>query len=103
MTYVHNVFFTCSPEASPADIDAQIADGKALLAKIPSVRELKTGRRDETMQRDVNITDYNIGLTALFDDKAGHDLYADHPLHLEYIGNHKANWAKVAVYDYIAG
>jgi hypothetical protein len=100
MNYVHCVFFSCNPDVAPAEIDAQITDAQELLGKIPSVLLVRSGRRDATMQRDVNATDYDIGLTVLFDDKAGLQLYADHPLHLEYVGKYKRNWQKIRVYDY---
>lgn len=101
MNYVHCVYFTCNPDVPASQIDAQVADAADLLGKIPSVRLVRSGRRDVAMQRDVNATDYDIGLTVLFDDKAGLQLYADHPLHLEYIGKYKQNWQRVRVYDFV--
>jgi hypothetical protein len=102
MTYVHCVFFSCKPDLSAADIDAQIADAQNLLARIPTVRLVRSGRRDATMQRDVNVKDYDIGLTVLFDDKAGLQTYADHPLHLEYVAKYKPNWTGIRVFDFAA-
>lgn len=102
MNYVHCVFFTCHPHTPAADVDAQIADAQSLLAGIPTVRLVRSGRRDTTMQRDVNVTDYEIGLTVLFDDKAGLQVYADHPLHVDYVARHKKNWQSIRVYDFEA-
>ncbi|HQE26679.1 MAG TPA: Dabb family protein [Phycisphaerae bacterium] len=102
MKYVHCVFFSCKPETADADIEAQIADAQNLLGHIPTVRLVRSGRRDATMQRDVNVKDYDIGLTVLFDDKAGLQTYADHPLHLEYVGKYKQNWAAFRVFDLTA-
>jgi hypothetical protein len=102
MNYVHSVYFTCKPQTSPAQIGAQIADAQNLLCQIPSVRLVRSGRRDPAMRRDVNITDFDIGLTVHFDDPAGLKLYADHPLHLEYVGKYKPNWQQVRVFDYQA-
>jgi len=102
MTYVHCVFFTLKPGTAKPEIDAQVAGGQELLANIPTVRHLETGRRDETMSRDVSVTDFDLGLVVLFDNKAGHDVYADHPLHLEYIKRHKAHWARIRVFDYLS-
>ncbi|MDM8008214.1 MAG: Dabb family protein [Phycisphaerae bacterium] len=99
MAYVHCVFFTLKPDTPESEIDAQIAGGQELLAGIPTVRRLETGRRDETMNRDVSVTDFDLGLVVLFDDKAGHDVYADHPLHLEYIKRYKPQWAGIRVFD----
>lgn len=102
MKYVHCVFFTCKPGTPAAAIEAQIADGQELLAKIPTIRLLRTGRRDADMQREVSITDFEIGLVVMCDDKPNYEVYADHPLHMEYIRRHKAIWDRVRVCDYEA-
>ena len=102
MAYIHCVFFTFKPRTPPAEIEAQIASGRELLAKVPTVARLETGHRDETMNRDVSVTDFELGLVVFFDDKAGHDVYATHPLHMEYISRHKACWTRVRVFDYVS-
>ncbi len=100
--FVHCVFFTCKADTPQSEIDSLIADGAKLLAKIPSVRRIDCGRRDPRMQRDVNDKDYTVGLLVIFDDKAGHDLYNDHPLHKQYVEKHKDYWAGVRVFDFTA-
>jgi hypothetical protein len=102
MNYVHTVYFTFAPGTTDADIDAQIADGHELLARIPTVRSIHTGRRDATMQRDVSMIDFDLGLSVLFDDRAGHDVYADHPIHLDYIARNRDKWTAVRVADFEA-
>ena len=99
MIYVHCVFFTFKPGTAKSEIDAQIASGRELLAKVPTVRKLDTGQRDPEAVRDVNDKDYEVGLVVCFDNRAGHDDYATHPLHLEYIRRHKLHWAGVRVFD----
>jgi hypothetical protein len=94
------VFFTCKPGTSTEDIAAQIADARALLSRIPTVRTVHTGRRDVDMQRPVSITDFDIGLLVICDHKADYQVYADHPLHMEYIGKHKNIWERLRVMDY---
>jgi hypothetical protein len=98
-TIVHAVFFELKPGLS----DAQVRDfieGCYRLADIPSVRQIEVGPRDERMQREVNDQKFGIGLVVYFDDKAGHDLYQDHPIHLEMIQNHREKWAGVRVFDF---
>lgn len=102
MAYVHCVFFTCKPETAASAVDAQIADAKNLLAQIPTVRGVQSGRRDTAMQREVSVTDFDIGLVVKYDDKAGYQIYADHKLHMDYIGRHKTMWSRVRVFDYEA-
>lgn len=103
MSYVHNVYFAFRPDASDRDFEAQIADANELRAKIPTVRLVLSGRRDATVQRDVSLTDFDLGLTVHFDNRAGLDTYSDHPLHLEFVNRHKGNWSSVRVCDFDAG
>lgn len=100
--FVHCVFFNMKPGTPEAEIDSLIADAHMLLAKVPSVRKIDSGRRDARMTRDVNVTDYAVGLVVYFDDKAGHDLYSEHPLHMEYVNKHQEHWASVRVFDFTA-
>ncbi len=99
--FVHCVFFTLKPELTDDQVEEFIRDCYALKA-IPSVRKLDAGRRDERMKRDVNVTDYQIGLVVYFDDLAGHDVYSDHPIHAKLIEKHKDQWASVRVFDFTA-
>lgn len=100
--YVHAVFFTCKPGTPEAEIDALVSDGHALLAKVPSVRQVESGRRDLSAARDVNVTDYDVGLVVRFDDKAGYDAYEAHPIHRQYVDKHKPHWSNVRVFDFVS-
>ncbi len=102
MRYIHVVCFTLKPGTPDDRLRAQIADADALLAGIPTVRMVRSGPRDQTMQRPVSVTDFDIGLVVVFDDKAGYEVYADHPLHLEYVQRHRDGWSRVAVIDFQA-
>ncbi len=101
-TYVHAVFFTMKPGISDADIDALVKDASELLAKIPTVRRVQSGRRDHQMTRDVNDQQFEVGLVVHFDDRAGHDVYQTHELHLQYVARNKEKWSAVRVYDFVA-
>lgn len=100
--FVHVVLFTVKPATPDDRIDAQVADAYTLLATIPTVRHIQSGRREQAMQREVNNREFEIGLVVHFDDKAGHDVYAAHETHLAYVEKHKAIWAKVEVSDFVA-
>ena len=100
--YVHAVFFTAKPDTPAGEIDALIQDGHDLLAKIPCVRRLQTGRRDPAAVREFNDKEYTVGLLVLFDDKQGYDEYEAHPLHQQYVEKHKPHWADVRVCDFVA-
>lgn len=98
-TLVHAVFFELKPGLSDAQI-RDFIDGCYRLAEIPSVRQIEVGPRDPRMQREVNDQKFGIGLVVYFNDKAGHDLYQDHPIHLEMIEKHRDKWAGVRVFDF---
>ncbi|HOB73343.1 MAG TPA: Dabb family protein [Phycisphaerae bacterium] len=99
--FVHAVFFTLKEGTPEAQIDSQIADAEQLLAKIPSVRKIDSGRRDVRLNRDVNDKSFTVGLVVYFDDKEGYDVYSTHPLHLQYMDKYKAHWAGVKVFDFL--
>ena len=100
--YVHAVFFTFKEGTPPNEMDALVKDSIEQLSKIPSVRKIDSGPRDTQAVRGVNVTDFDIGLVVYFDDKAGYDLYEDHPIHVDYVQKHRENWSQVRVFDFIA-
>jgi len=78
-----------------------IADTQKLLAKIPSVREIRAGKPAEKASARA-AKDYQVGLLVLFDDVDGLHAYTDHPLHKEFVAYHEKNFEKVVVYDFLA-
>ena len=87
-----------TPEATVADRDQIVADCRTLLMQVPTVRTLYAGIAANT-PRDVVDNSYAVGLTVLFDDKAGYDVYETDPFHLQFIERNKATWTRVVVYD----
>lgn len=61
------------------------------------------GTRVEELDREVNATDFDVALHVVFDSKASHDLYQEHPRHLEFIEKNKDLWGGVRVYDSYLG
>lgn len=98
--FVHTVFFWMKPGVSDADRQQLLRDCLELLGKVPTVKEIRVGRPAQT-PRDVVDNSYDVGLTVMLADKAAHDIYQQHPLHLEFIKRNKQNWVRVQVYDYI--
>jgi hypothetical protein len=97
---VHTVYFGLH-EGTSDDACAQlIEDCRTLLAQVPTVRQIWAGPPAGT-PRDVVDNSYGCGLTVLFDDRAGHDVYQDHPLHYDFIERNKAIWQRVQVYDFV--
>jgi uncharacterized membrane protein len=98
--FVHTVIFYLKKDAPAGEIDAVITDAHKMLAKIPSVRELKCGRPAEKTTPGFGVKDYQVGLLVLFDNDAGLKAYDEHPLHKEYVQKHLPHIEKVVVYDF---
>src|SRR5580765_1159495 len=96
---VHTVFFWLKDSAPAGERERVAASCRELLAKIPTVRHLWAGAPAQTPKRDVIDASYDVGLTVILDDLPAHDVYQEHPLHLEFIARHKPNWKRVQVYD----
>ncbi len=97
--FIHTVYFWQRRGTPPGARDQLMRDCRELLGKIPSVRQLWSGPPAMT-PRDVVDNTYDVGLTVVLDDRAGHDLYQEHPLHQEFVARNKSHWQRVAVYDF---
>lgn len=94
---VHTVFFWLRPDLS----EAERADFRAGLESLRAVPDttIYIGTPAATGDRPVIDASYDFCLTVLLPDVAAHDVYQDHPAHLDFIANHKAKWTRVLVYD----
>jgi hypothetical protein len=98
--FVHTVYFWLTEDA-PASAAAQlIEDCRSILSQVPTVRQLWAGPAAQT-PREVVDNSYACGLTVLFDDREGQDVYQDHPLHHDFIERNKASWKRVQVFDFV--
>ena len=101
--YVHAVVFHLKKDAPSDAAEMMIKDSHELLAKIPSVRELRVGRPAEKDSADFVKKDYQVGLVIFFDDHAGLMEYVEHPLHKKYVERNIKNidTDKLAVFDFM--
>jgi Stress responsive A/B Barrel Domain len=99
--FVHTVIFHLKPDAPAGEAEALITDAHELLAKIPSVRELRVGRPADKFSEGAR-KDYQVGLLVLFDDYQGLQTYAKHPLHLKYVEKHlkHVDVDRLRIYDF---
>ena len=97
--FVHVVFFWMKPDAPPAHREQLLADCLSFLSGIPGVVAFDAGRPAMTPREVVDNT-YDVGLLTVFADKAAHDAYQVHPLHLQFIERNKANCDRVKIYDF---
>jgi hypothetical protein len=97
--FVHTVYFWLHDGAPDTARTQLIEDCRTLLRQVPTVRQLWAGPPAGT-PRDVVDNSYACGLTVIFDDRAGHDVYQDHPLHFDFIERNREYWKRVQVYDH---
>ena len=99
--FIHTVYFYLKPGATQAARDQLVHDCREYLGKIPVVKHLWAGVPAMTTREVVDNT-YGVGLTVVLEDVAGHDVYQEHPLHLDFIQRNKETWNRVQIYDYLA-
>ena len=97
--FVHTVYFWQRPGTPKSARDQLVKDCHEYLASVPTVRQLFAGGAAMT-PRDVVDNSYAVGLTVIFNDRSGHDIYQLHPRHDEFIRRNKKYWQRVQVYDY---
>lgn len=94
----HHVFFTLADD-SEASVNRLLAACEQYLTDHDGVLDFAVGRRDTTLNRPVNNTDYHVSLHIVFRDRAAHDVYQTAPRHLEFIAQEKETWKSVAIFD----
>jgi Stress responsive A/B Barrel Domain len=94
----HMVFFTLK-DRTPQNRERLVAACKKYLNGHPGTVYFSAGSRAEEFDREVNDREFDVALHLVFKDKAAHDLYQDHPRHIDFINENKDSWAKVRVFD----
>ena len=94
----HNVFFTLK-DKSEAAIENLVKECYTYLKDIAGVVNFSAGRIVSENNRDVNVTDFQVGLHIVFADKSYHDMYQDAKNHNTFVDRNKDNWANVRVFD----
>ncbi len=97
--FVHTVYFWLNDGVPESARTALLDDCYQYLAKIPTVRQLFAGRPAMT-PRDVVDNSYDVGLTVVLEDTAGHDVYQAHELHKQFIARNKQHWKRIQIYDF---
>jgi hypothetical protein len=99
---VHNVFFRLH-DRSPAAAAALVAGCRKWLPNHEGIVFFACGTLCGDLRRDVNDVDFDVALHIVFRDKAAHDAYQITDAHHKFIDENKAGWAKVRVFDSVAG
>lgn len=98
MAFLHMVYFWVREGGTQEDAD-KIAEGcRKYLTQIPVATRVEVGSPAGTPRAVVDNT-YGTVLLTEFEDVEGHDIYQEHPLHLQFIAECKEHWSRVQVYD----
>lgn len=94
----HDVFFTLK-DASDRAVETLIEDCFTYIKDGPGIINFSVGRIVSEHNRDVNVTDFHVGLHVVFTNNALHDQYQVAEKHKTFIERNKANWAQIRVFD----
>ena len=94
----HMVFFELA-EQNEANQEKLIAACDKYLSKHEGTVYYSAGARATELDREVNDQDFSVALHIVFENKAAHDTYQTHPLHLKFIEENKELWSGVRVFD----
>jgi hypothetical protein len=94
----HMVFFTLQ-DRSDANRKRLVEACKRFLDGHKGVAYFSVGTLNQELKREVNDRDYDVALHLVFESKAAHDTYQDHPRHKQFIDENKSLWSKVRVFD----
>lgn len=94
----HTVFFYLNEDVSNAEKE-QFELGLEELVGIETVFKSEIGIPGSTEQRDVTDHSFGYSIFTWFATMEDYDVYADHPIHLEFIDRYSGLWADVKVYD----
>src|SRR5690242_7739068 len=89
----HSVFFTLK-EPTAANVEKCVSACKKYLSIHPGTVFFACGTRAEEFTREVNDQDFHVSLHLVFQSKAAHDEYQEHPEHHQFIDECKPLWAK---------
>lgn len=95
--FLHTVFFWLRSDLGPVQV-ADFEAGVRQLMLIHTVRFCYLGTPAETDRPVIDRT-YSYQLVVGFDDRAGHDVYQDIDIHLDFVKRFSSFWTKVQIYD----
>ena len=95
---VHNVYFWVRKDA-PASVRQQLLEDCSKYLKSPTVKHFWVGTPADTPRRDVINATFDVGMTVVFEDVAGHNAYQEHPQHDVFTKRNKPNFLRVEVFD----
>lgn len=98
--FVHTVFFWLNRPDNSDDYNALRA-GLESLKGIKALSAAYIGVPADTRRPVIDHT-YDFSITFVFADRAAHDMYQVHPVHLEFVAECGHLWQRVQVYDAVS-
>lgn len=98
--FVHTVFFWLAHPESQSDRDA-LHVGLQSLKGVKDISTAYVGKPADTRRPVIDHT-YDFSLTLVFADRAAHDAYQVHPVHLEFVAECAHLWNRVQIYDAVS-
>jgi hypothetical protein len=95
---IHTVFFSLANSSESARAELASACHK-YLAGHPGIVHFSVGVVAETLDRQVNVRDFDVSLHIIFANLAAHERYQTDQRHLEFLAENSAKWKSVRVFD----
>src|SRR4051812_43118197 len=96
--FAHNVFFKLH-DGSDAARAKLVQACRTHLTGHPGLVFFAAGTIEPELARPVNDREFDVSLHLVFESRKAHDDYQDAPRHHTFVGENKASWAKVRVFD----
>lgn len=94
----HVVYFYLNEEVTEQE-KADFEEGLQELLSIEEVFFHEIGIPGKTAEREVTDHAFGYSISAWFLNMDDYEVYADHPVHLQFIDDYSELWAEVKVYD----
>ncbi|MGA2480098.1 MAG: Dabb family protein [Spirochaetia bacterium] len=98
MQLMHDVYFTLN-SPTPENREKMVQECLTYLKGHDGMLLFTAGTRVEENRRDVNVTDFDVSMHAVFATKQQHDAYQSAPRHMEFVKRNSAGWKQVRVFD----
>jgi hypothetical protein len=94
----HTVYFYLNPDVTEEQL-MEFESGLSELMQIESIYAYELGEPAATEDREVTDHAFAYSIFSWFQTMDDYEIYADHPVHLDFIDRYSGLWADVKVYD----
>lgn len=95
--FIHTVYFWLDTDLTPSEIE-EFEKALMTLGTIPTIKKYYWGPPAPTEKRPVIDDSYDYAINVHFESIEAHNIYQEHPLHLEFL-KQAPKWTRVQVYD----